>query len=262
MNVREGDLLTELRRPPKLITGAAEAEPGRLNICSGTSADYTVTLPPAARWLNKFIALRMAPLASLSKLVTIDGNGSETIDGDLTRIMWADESAVLISDGTNIQKIGGRSLPMYAGMIHASGAQAISSSVSTKVNINASVTNNTGIMVDTTNKRINIKRKSSYQCTGFAVVCGTSNGALSANATRVLSVIYASVNGAAVAQVAAVEGYGPLGGFPTYQSTVLLSLFAADFVELWCHHSSPNTEAVWVGNPGGSQISVIEIPQW
>ena len=55
-------------------------------ICSGTTADYTITLPTAVNNGGKTITFIMS--SALTKLVTLDANGTETIDGSLTRIMW------------------------------------------------------------------------------------------------------------------------------------------------------------------------------
>src|SRR5262245_19801165 len=105
-----------------------------MNRCSGTSADYTVTLPPAASCPYEILGLQMAPIASLSKLVTIDANGSEKIDDQLTRVMWANEVAILLSDGANWTKCGGKpSIPMMACITLASNWTVGTSGVSTVI---------------------------------------------------------------------------------------------------------------------------------
>jgi hypothetical protein len=95
------------------ITTTATATIGRQHVCSGTTANYTVTLPTAAGNAGKLLAFRMD--AGLTKLVTIQGNGAELIDGSNTRIMWANETATLYCDGVGWSKIAGRFRSMSCG---------------------------------------------------------------------------------------------------------------------------------------------------
>ena len=75
-----------------------------------TPADYTVTLPAASGNAGKQISLQMSP--TLTKIVTVDGNASEEIDGETSRAMWAGECATLLCDGIGWTKIAGKSIPM------------------------------------------------------------------------------------------------------------------------------------------------------
>ena len=73
------------------ITGTATALLGRLNVCSGTTVDYTVTLPAVAGNAGRYLGFRMA--AGLTRLVTLDGNAAETIDTALTRTFLGPSTA-------------------------------------------------------------------------------------------------------------------------------------------------------------------------
>ncbi len=65
--------------------------------CTGSSA-YTVTLPTAASIEGKKIHVKRLATAN----ITIDGDGSETIDGSATFVLSTQYEAItLISDGTN-----------------------------------------------------------------------------------------------------------------------------------------------------------------
>jgi hypothetical protein len=64
-------------------------------LCETTSAGFTVTLPPAADDKKE---LRIKNIGT--NTLTIDGNASETIDGNLTIGLTADEAVRLVSDGT------------------------------------------------------------------------------------------------------------------------------------------------------------------
>lgn len=95
------------------ITGATTLTTsafGKLHICTGTSADYTVTLPAVASSAGKMIAFIVS--SAMTKLLTLKGNGSELIRDSNTRIMWAGESATLYCDGTVWHKIAGTTIPM------------------------------------------------------------------------------------------------------------------------------------------------------
>lgn len=72
---------------------------GKLFLLSGTSADYTVGLPTAIGNAGKQIAF--TGTSTLTKIVTIDANGTETINGLLVRLISSGGSFVLISDGAN-----------------------------------------------------------------------------------------------------------------------------------------------------------------
>lgn len=73
-----------------LVTGATTAVFGQVNFCSGTSADYTLTLPTAVGNEGKMICVKCnSDTTLLSKIVTVDGAGTEKIGIDLTRKLAA-----------------------------------------------------------------------------------------------------------------------------------------------------------------------------
>ena len=80
-----------------------------LILCSGSS--FTITLPSAASAANKVLTIKKTD-TSFTNLITIDGSGSETIDGNLTRKLYSkNESIVIVSDGSNWQILQ-RTIPM------------------------------------------------------------------------------------------------------------------------------------------------------
>ena len=69
----------------------------------GASSDVTVTLPAASS--DKQVAVKIAG-AAMGKRVIVDGNSSQTIDGETTKILDSDyESIHVISDGSNWWRI-------------------------------------------------------------------------------------------------------------------------------------------------------------
>lgn len=70
-------------------------------VCSGTSSDYTVTLPTASGISGKWF--RFVGASALTKIVTIDADSTETINGITTRQFATGGGFVIVSDGTNWQ---------------------------------------------------------------------------------------------------------------------------------------------------------------
>ncbi len=239
------DLLTGLGQAEVSVTTTATLTIGRMHVCSGTSADYTVTLPAASGNAGKLIGIRMA--SGLTKLVTVDGNASETIDGATSRVMWAGESAILLCDGSNWFKIAGKSCPMLAVAAMVTGVSA-PSGTATKINISSATLDNTGMMVDaSTNERINIKRAGEYE-----IVYGTGvNNAATSGAW--FSRLYK--NGASIHTG---YTYYVSGGYPVCITTARLTLASGDYLEQYVQQYSGSTE----GNAAGITLAVTEIAPW
>ena len=74
-----------------LVTGAIALDStafGKVHFCSGTSADYTITLPTAVGNEGKMLLFKGDSLvANLNKAVTIDGAGTELLDQRLVQII-------------------------------------------------------------------------------------------------------------------------------------------------------------------------------
>jgi len=71
-----------------------------LSLVDASSAAVTMTLPSAASTNGQQFIIKKTD--SSSNTVTIDGNGSETIDGDTTLVInFQYDSATLVSDGTS-----------------------------------------------------------------------------------------------------------------------------------------------------------------
>lgn len=67
-------------------------------LCDASGGVFTITLPPA----SSNIMYSIKKIDSSGNIVTIDADGSETIDGDLTVSLDAEgESITLVTDGSN-----------------------------------------------------------------------------------------------------------------------------------------------------------------
>ncbi|WCM92728.1 hypothetical protein M5C99_20670 [Acidovorax sp. NCPPB 2350] len=176
---RGGGFLSALQYPEVSITGTATLAFGRMYICSGTTTDYTVTLPPAAGNAGSFIGIRMAP--SLTRWVTVKGNASELIDGVNTRKMWANEVAILMCDGNAWVKVAGKSIPVNVAMKRTT-AQAVPALVWTAIATTTVTNDNTsGLSIpcaDTANGRFTVPRNGNYLASGYVSIDLNANGSL------------------------------------------------------------------------------------
>ena len=154
------------------VTTTATATIGRMHHCTGTSADYTVTLPAASGNAGKLIGFRMGSASALTKLVTIDGNASETIDGTATRIMWATETAILLCDGTGWHKIAGKTVPLTCNLNRTTD-QSISSATWTACSFTSQVSGYAA-MYDAGNSRVKIVRPGNYLVVTYSPWSGSS----------------------------------------------------------------------------------------
>jgi len=175
------------------ITTTATATLGAMHVCSGTSANYIVTLPTAVGNGGKFMSFRMSN--ALTKLVTLDANGAETINDSLTRIMHDGESATLISDGVQWLKTGGVSIPMEA-VATGNTATVMVDNTLTVVNLTHIIRESFVGMVDLANDKITVYRPAmyvlsclvSYENTSQALPGAQSYGMIFVNSTSAVTI--------------------------------------------------------------------------
>lgn len=168
------DLLSTLVDSEVSVTTTATLTISKMHVCSGTSSDYTVTLPPASISTGKLIGVRMA--TGLTKLVTVKGNASELINGLNIRIMHAGESAILLCDGASWFKIGGLSIPMTC---FASWVGSSAGTDNTWVPVSVDTNTDGSLMYDATNDRISILRPGRYAANTFVSTVTATNILLS-----------------------------------------------------------------------------------
>jgi hypothetical protein len=232
------------------ITGTATAVIGRLNVCSGTSANYTVTLPAVSGNSGKYIGFRMA--AGLTKLVTLDGDGTETIDGATTRVMYAKETALLYCDGTTWTKMAGKTLPL-AGAITGTQTNTVACTNGTpgKAPVTGTSYDTSGLMCDSaTNKRINVVRAGLYHLAASVFYESIAN----ANLVKYLQV---SVNGTADGTMYADNPALSAGSNTRLRLTRPRVFAVNDYVEIYGLHYGASNEPVSL-----LRSELIEVPAW
>lgn len=222
---------------------------GKYQVCSGTSANYTVTLPTAVGGAGQTIGIRMA--LGLTKLVSLACTGGQTIDGAATRIMWAGESALLESDGSNWVKLGGKSIPMTCQLQRASTDFSIATAGWFAVPMDA-LALGTALLYDSTDGQVVAVRPGIYSCLIFAYCVGAAAGVI----------LYAAVSknagqsaGFSVFQSGGGSNAGPAGHAATF------ALAVGDTVNVDVNFISqfPGTIA---GTAAPATLTVAEIPQW
>lgn len=99
-SIESSDSLTGITLPIKTVTTAYTISINDHTILSDcTSAAFTVTLPPAATAKNYIFNVKK--IDSTTNNLTLDGNGSELIDGSLTKIITAINVSLSVhSDGS------------------------------------------------------------------------------------------------------------------------------------------------------------------
>lgn len=247
-----GDRLATLANAPNLITNTnANLTYGTWNVVKATTTAVTVTLPAPSG--NQLLGVRVDP--SSTHLVTVSQHAAETIDGSATRIMWAGEKAELLTDGTNWYKVAGIALPMICRM-SLSGAQSIPQNVVTQVLLDTTLVDNTGLMADTGNNRINCQRP------GIYLVAGSDSWSAAAPSTQDMLVVY----GQALPTTQLGKGgsqnqgnYASAG--PAVPASVTMS---GNDQRIFLSALQGNTAGnVPLRNDGvACSISVIEIPGW
>lgn len=234
------------------ITGTitlTTASLGLLNICTGTSANYTVTLPSASSSSGKSIGFQMGTAATLTKLVTISA-GSDTIDGSTTRIMWSNETAILFSNGTSWYKVSGKTIPMVAGQT-PSVTQSIATASATKKILGTSYAANCpSAMNDTANSKITIQRSAIY-----GIIAGTRISNITTNGSME-TMIYIDTS-----EIDNHSRYCTTGDYPALIYTMNHLVNVNQVIELYARHYT-GVNQTYLGTNPNNCLLVTEIPQW
>lgn len=247
------DYLSVLTASEVSITGATTATISKQHVVTGTSADYTITLPAASGNSGKFLSFRFGPaLTDLSKVITLDGNASETIDGSVIRLCWAGESCILYCDGSNWFKIAGKTIPMVCKASRALTDQgSITANTWTAIIMDgkdSTASNCPAAMYDSGNGRIKSLRNGFYKVNAFAY-CSTSLTFLYVGIGRNGSPpIEYQQSGAVSAQAAAAyneEFYVPTN----------------DYLQTFVYGDSASTLNIF-GSAAPALSSFMEIPSW
>lgn len=162
-------------------TALTAAAIGRHHVCTGTTADYTVSLPTSGLAVGDLLSLEMS--SALTKMVTLDAGVSATIDGERYRILWARENCTLKWDGTQWAKVAGRSIPMTAKITHTIGTStnvSLPDDSQVKFTLDTAAGESVAGMIDTPNRRLIVKRPGNYSILTLLTVTGNNATGLTA----------------------------------------------------------------------------------
>lgn len=229
------------------ITTTATASFNAYHIASGTTADYTITLPTiTAGDIGKTLIIEVA--ASCTKLITLSG---VDIDGQATRVLWAKEVVHLRADAVGKWvKIGGKSIPMGCNIRLGANYSLASSTTLSKVTLDTLTAAAPAGMSDLANNRIKLIRKSKWGIVQLGTILLTANAtmvtfstAYNGNSANFLSYHQAPLNNASTGITCAGE---------------YVSAAETDFIEMFVRQNSGASGTVYAG----SYILVNEVITW
>lgn len=195
--------------------------------CSVSGGSITATLPAASG--NAGLCLWFAVTATTAgNSVTIDGNASETIAGNLTTSLYVVGDAIgLVCDGSNWQIVA--DARRYPGcVVIRSTTQSLTTATPTKINFDAETIDAWGMHDTVTNNtRITVPRAGRYWVSGRVAFAANATGQRRA---------YIGLNGSAIRYTRGQS----TDASTDYMQEIgeLLDLAAGDYVELLGYQSS------------------------
>ncbi len=257
-SARDNDHLSVLTSSEVSVTTTATATISKQHLVSGTTSNYTVTLPAASGNTGKFISFRIS--TSATKLFTIDGNASETIDGALTRIMWAGESATLYCDGSNWFKISGKSKPTQCKIYYTTTpAASIADATVVQTPFNSTTIDNTGLMADLTNDRVNVIRPGQYIINAQITYSGAANASTGVSANSLNTQTRINKNGSLIANSSIYVASGATSYPAILSVTVDVAANSTDYYTTHAYQTSGATQYFYINE---NLLEVTEIPSW
>lgn len=229
--------------------------PGKQYSVALTTRDYTLSLPAVAQ----DDTLRVGVDKDSTYLLTIDGDGGETIDGATTRIMWRREWATIKGNDGEWQKIYGLTIPMSC-CLKRTTAQSISNDTWTQIQTTTVVYDNTSALAspmgDTSNGRARILRPGRYIGSGYASITGLSSGNLMAGGCGKSSASPADNPNATVGVPSPSTGDQNANGTGTWDCV------AGDWIAAICYQNSGSAKNTRTPATVQPTVSVIEVPTW
>lgn len=228
---------------------------GKMHTLSG-STSYTVTLPAAAGNAGNVIAFRVAPDATA--LVSVTGNAAEMISGQNIRVLWAQESVLLLCTGTGWAKLSGRTRPTMCGMrltnATPGSAQLVNSGVTTKVLVNQTDIDEGGI-ANLANSTMTVRRGGKYNVGFIVYFNGTGNPS-----PRVLGTVSRS-DGSIAAQAESNAYSG--SSYAGVNASVLTTLVAGEILTFGAYQNSGANKNLYGDAVAAATLFTIEeVVQW
>lgn len=219
---------------------------GKTIFCSGTAADYSVTLPAVNVSQGRFVDVVMA--AELTRFVSIASTA--LIDGQASRIMWSGESARFYSNGFTWMKIQGTSKSLRARLSASAAYPIPSNSVLQHPLLNLGAGDDpSGRMADAPGSRIQIRRSGHYRVRGTIRF-----SAFTQQASIVIAYVYR--NGV---EVAIHDTLALVGSLPAPAAQGIVYFDAGDFATLWLYHNAASNQNTFVAASRIADLYVEEV---
>ena len=227
------------------------------NHITNTSANFAVTLPAVASNWGKFVGIIIDRTSTFT--VAITGNASETIDGTNTRIMWADETAVLYADQQAGEwvKVAGRTIPMMS-CLGVAGNQTFANSTETLLTFSGSVYNYApAAMQVTASYKLVALRPGKYRV-GLSADCAPGN------TSGCVAILQVYKNGATYLAQADINYTSNSNAGGCISREILLAL--NDYIQPYGYYTAGSFVTTYLVNDSGSwthnQFSLCEVPTW
>jgi hypothetical protein len=137
------------------------------------SSDITLTLHAAASAVR---AITIKKIGNNTNIVTIDGNASESIDGETTMILFVRHDVItIVSDGSNWQIVADGRFK-HVCKIRRAAAQAIADVTVVQIQFDTTDIDVTGTMANLGSYRVDIKRTGNYNVEFFGRLSGIDDG--------------------------------------------------------------------------------------
>jgi len=191
---------------------------------------------------------------ALAKLVAGTASGGDSIDGQVTRVMWAGESAVLMCTGAGWAKIAGVSKPLSCGAFPTTGVTAAASPTLTLIPLGASIFDTSGLMASLGDNRIKVLRPGVYRVS--ANIYYQSGASVASSAQCIVN-----KNGVTGA-VGSFTEWRTIPAAEPYRSIYIddASLSAGDYIPLMARIST--ARAVYTTDATWTFLKISEVISW
>lgn len=220
-------------------------------VCTNTN-NATVAIPSAANLPNRIIVVKKG--ANNTATVTLDPDGSETIDGATSYVLYVVNDYVVIqSDGSNWQVVGGYLAPHRCSIYEGNGT-LIPNNTFTRIPFNGANFDIGGIGDIVTDGRVEIRRS------GYYLIFGTFQ-IVTTNPLDVAQ-FQVWVNGSAVRGSNLNDASHLTGGTNNGRAICAMGLFlsAGDYVDVYGYqiNSSSNSYTTPTTAQGRPTLEVLE----
>ena len=219
------------------------------NIVFFGSGAYTVTLPTAASVAGKTYYIKN--INTNGDDINIDGFGTESIDGDLSLVLYAYNDAVrVVSDGTN-WRIVADERKAHRCILYRNTSQSISDATDTKITLDTEVADVGEIGDITTDNRIEVVR------TGEYLITASWTGQALDDQEKID--VWVEVSGTEVVRNYATVSASTTNHEVTVSVSELVYVTSGQYIEMYVRHNEGASQSTLTGDGTRPTLTVTEI---